>query len=110
MNRSTSGPRSIPVMEFSLAISQHSVSFSIVTFWNRAPVGAGAVSKTEFATPGHDVLGCATIKTEIERFLMLINLNQQSPALPLIPTGSLIKTNSKFGHELIAGPIVNNKQ
>jgi hypothetical protein len=41
---------------------------------------------------------------------MLINLNQPSPALPLIPTGSLIKTNSKFGHELIAGPIVNNKQ
>jgi hypothetical protein len=32
------------------------------------------------------------------------------PAFPLLPTGSLIKTNSKFGHELIAGPIIGNRQ
>jgi len=29
---------------------------------------------------------------------------------PLIPTGSLIKTNSKFGHELVAGPVVGTRQ
>ena len=41
---------------------------------------------------------------------MLINFNQSTSLLPLIPTGSLIRSNSKFGHELIAGPLVNNKQ
>jgi hypothetical protein len=41
---------------------------------------------------------------------MLINLKQPASARPLIPTGSLIKSNSKFGHEMIARPLVNNKQ
>ena len=42
--------------------------------------------------------------------LALINLNQSPPALPLIPTGSLLQTSSKLGHELIAGPLVGNQQ
>lgn len=42
--------------------------------------------------------------------MAFINLNEQASFLPLIPTGSLIKSSSKFGHELIAGPIFNNKQ
>lgn len=37
---------------------------------------------------------------------MIIDLR----AKPAVPTGSLIKTNSKFGHELIAGPLVGNQQ
>ncbi len=40
----------------------------------------------------------------------IINFHQPASSLPLIPTGSLIKTSSKFGHELIAGPLVNNRQ
>jgi len=41
---------------------------------------------------------------------MLIDLNQPATTIPLIPTGSLIKTSSKLGHELIAGPLVGNQQ
>jgi hypothetical protein len=42
--------------------------------------------------------------------MAIVNTRQQPPSIPLMPTGSLIKTNSKFGHELIAGPMVNNQQ
>ena len=41
---------------------------------------------------------------------MLVNLGQPNSGIPLLPTGSLIETNGKFGHELIAGPIVGNQQ
>lgn len=37
---------------------------------------------------------------------MLIDLRPK----PLLPPGSLIQTTSKFGHELIAGPMVGNRQ
>jgi hypothetical protein len=39
-----------------------------------------------------------------------VNPNQPASAFPLVPTGSLIRTNSKFGHELIAGPLIGNQQ
>jgi hypothetical protein len=42
--------------------------------------------------------------------MAFVNLNQAHPAFPLLPTGSLLQTNSKLGHELIAGPIVGNQQ
>jgi hypothetical protein len=41
---------------------------------------------------------------------MYVDLRKPVSSLPLVPTGSLIKTNSKFGHELIAGPLVGNQQ
>jgi hypothetical protein len=41
---------------------------------------------------------------------MLMDLRQPALTFPLIPTGSLIQTNSKLGHELIAGPVVGNQQ
>lgn len=41
---------------------------------------------------------------------MLIDLRPPASTIPLMPTGSLIKTRSKFGHELIAGPLFDNKQ
>jgi hypothetical protein len=41
---------------------------------------------------------------------MRINLGEPSPAIPLLPTGSLIMTNNKFGHEMIAGPLVGDQQ
>ena len=41
---------------------------------------------------------------------MYVDLRKPVSSLPLVPTGSLIKTNSKFGHELIAGPFVGNQQ
>jgi hypothetical protein len=41
---------------------------------------------------------------------MYVDLRKPVQAFPLIPTGSLIQTNSKLGHELIAGPIVGNQQ
>ena len=41
---------------------------------------------------------------------MIHHLTPPVPAHPPIPTGSLIRSNSKFGHELIAGPLVNNRQ
>jgi hypothetical protein len=41
---------------------------------------------------------------------MYLDLRKQVSSLPLVPTGSLIKTASKFGHELIAGPLVGNQQ
>jgi hypothetical protein len=41
---------------------------------------------------------------------MIHDLTPSVSDFPLIPTGSLIRSNSKFGHELIAGPLVNNKQ
>lgn len=40
----------------------------------------------------------------------IINPSQPSSAFPLLPTGSLIGTNSKFGHELIAGPVIGDQQ
>ena len=42
--------------------------------------------------------------------MAIINFTQPSRAFPLIPTGSLIQTNSKLGHELIAGPVVGTQQ
>ena len=33
-----------------------------------------------------------------------------APNVPLVPIGSLIKTSSKFGHELIAGPLIDGCQ
>jgi hypothetical protein len=39
-----------------------------------------------------------------------MDLRQPALTFPLIPTGSLIQTNSKLGHELIAGPVVGNQQ
>ena len=41
---------------------------------------------------------------------MIVNLYPPVPSSPLIPTGSLIRTNNKFGHEMIAGPLLNNRQ
>src|SRR6266436_180784 len=41
---------------------------------------------------------------------MIVDLRKPTSIFPLVPTGSLIKTNSKFGHELIAGPVVGNQQ
>lgn len=41
---------------------------------------------------------------------MLIITTKSKQELRLIATGSLIDTNSKFGHELIAGPLLNNQQ
>jgi hypothetical protein len=41
---------------------------------------------------------------------MYVDLREPDSRLPLLPTGSLIRTASKFGHELIAGPLVGNQQ
>jgi hypothetical protein len=41
---------------------------------------------------------------------MYVDLRKPASNPPLVPPGSLIKTNSKFGHELIAGPLVGNQQ
>ena len=41
---------------------------------------------------------------------MFIDLLQTARAFPLVPTGSLLQTNSLLGHELIAGPMVGDKQ
>jgi len=49
-----------------------------------------------------------TIKLNAGFRVLIVNLNQQ--AIPLLPTGSLIQTDSKFGHELIAGPVVGDRQ
>ncbi|HLK21215.1 MAG TPA: hypothetical protein VKT81_19830 [Bryobacteraceae bacterium] len=42
--------------------------------------------------------------------MAFVKLNQTPPAFPLFPTGSLLQTNSKFGHELIVGPVVGDHQ
>ena len=42
--------------------------------------------------------------------MAIINFNEVPPTLPLLPMGSLLQTNSKLGHELIAGPVVGNQQ
>jgi len=42
--------------------------------------------------------------------MAFINLNEPAASFPRVPTGSLIKTNNKFGHELIAGPLVDGQQ
>lgn len=41
---------------------------------------------------------------------MYVDLGKPASRPPLVPTGSLIRTNSKFGHELIAGPLIGNQQ
>jgi hypothetical protein len=41
---------------------------------------------------------------------MLMDLRQPALTFPVIPMGSLIQTNSKLGHELVAGPVVGNQQ
>jgi hypothetical protein len=51
----------------------------------------------------HDCQKCGVL-------LMYVDLRKPALRLPLVPTGSLIKTGSKFGHELIAGPLVGNQQ
>ncbi len=40
----------------------------------------------------------------------IMNFNKPAFTFPLVPTGSLIKTSSKLGHELIAGPLVGGQQ
>jgi hypothetical protein len=41
---------------------------------------------------------------------MLVDLRPQRPTFPLIPTGSLIQSNSKMGHEIVAGPLYQGRQ
>jgi hypothetical protein len=41
---------------------------------------------------------------------MLIKLGQPTSVRPLVPTGLLIKTGSKLGHESVAGPLAGNRQ
>ena len=41
---------------------------------------------------------------------MYFDPKKAGQTLPLIPTGSLIQTSSKLGHELIAGPLVGDQQ
>jgi hypothetical protein len=37
-------------------------------------------------------------------------LMMNSPLYPFLRTGSLVRTNSFLGHELIAGPVIGNQQ
>ena len=42
--------------------------------------------------------------------MAFVNLNQSTCKRRFVPTGSLITSHSKFGHELIAGPVVGGRQ
>jgi hypothetical protein len=42
--------------------------------------------------------------------MAFVNLNQPTRQRQFVPTGSLVKSRGKFGHEMIAGPVLGDRQ
>jgi len=85
---------------------------------NRAGTGVASAAFYTLIPPGHWTLDSFPIsRLSVWQTGRLLTATWGSDASdlrqvasPPVPTGSLVKTNSKFGHELIAGPVVGNQQ